>query len=286
MAALSVSRGTNLAHGAVLLLPAAAVISAFFLMPIALLLQMAFTADSGNPSMENISYVFSRDAYWRAAALTIVLSGFAAALSVGASLPTAYYLALHCKFGRVWLFFLSMTFWVNMLVRIVSFKVFLGPSGPLHWLFGTGLSGRMLYNDVAVTIAIAYSELPVCLSVLFASTAAIDTTLIEAARHLGADPWQVFQHVTFPSIRKGLTLAFGLSFLYGATSFLEAELLGPAQSVMLGTLLRNQFDHILSWHRGSALALLSLAAVSCVIALLLALVPVGRYLYAVSVEHS
>jgi ABC-type spermidine/putrescine transport system permease subunit II len=40
--------------------------------------------------------------------------------------------------------------------------------------------------------------------------------LVEASADLGADPWQTFRHVTFPSIRSallaGALLAFALSF--------------------------------------------------------------------------
>lgn len=271
--------GSSARRGAVLLLPAILVICSFFLFPVALLIRSAFTSDGGGFTLANVAYVAGRHAYWAAAIRTVALSAFGALLSIAVCLPAACHLALHSRFGRIWLLLLTVTFWVSLLVRILSWKIFLGPTGPLGWVFGTEFIGKLLYNDFSVGVAIAYSQLPVCLAVLFAAVSGLDRNLLEAARQLGANPWQVFRHVTMPLIRKGVAVAFGLSFLYGTASFLEAELLGPASSVMLGTLLRNHFDRVLSWHVGSALALFLLATACGIILVLLSTGSLVRHFY-------
>jgi spermidine/putrescine transport system permease protein len=252
-----------------LLLPAAAMVIVCFVAPWMLVLATAFTSEAtGQFTLDNFSYVLGRTAYRPPAVRTILLATGAAGSAVMFALPASFYLALYSRRGRAWLFMLTVTFWVDFVVRILAWKVFLGPS-PLGALLGPEVSGVFLYNNFSVLVARAYAALPLCLSVIFVAISNLDRGIIEAAQHLGASSWQLFVHIVWPLVRKPVGIAFLLAFIYGTASFLEAEMLGNARTVMIGTLLRDHFERALSWHIGSAMALLMLILIAILIATVL-----------------
>ncbi|MDR6939667.1 ABC transporter permease [Arcanobacterium hippocoleae] len=80
-------------------------------------------------------------------------------------------------------------------------------------------------SPLLVPLAQAVVALPLFIRLLVPSLRAIDPRMREAARTLGATPWQVLRTIDLPYLLRGLGLALGFAFAislgeFGATSFL------------------------------------------------------------------
>jgi spermidine/putrescine transport system permease protein len=78
------------------------------------------------------------------------------------------------------------------------------------------VSVDLMHSYPAVVIGLVHSYLPYMVLTCYLSLQAIDQSLIEAARSLGASPWQVAWRVTLPWIAPGVVagalFAFAVSF--------------------------------------------------------------------------
>ena len=71
----------------------------------------------------------------------------------------------------------------------------------------------------AVVLAVAFVESPFYVRGAIASLESIDETLVEAARTLGAPPFQVFRRVALPLAAGGLAAASALALARGLGEF-------------------------------------------------------------------
>ena len=72
----------------------------------------------------------------------------------------------------------------------------------------------------------------------------LDSTLRDAARGLGANPWQVFRRVTWPLSLPGVVLAFQFGLMWGLGAFLGPLFLGgPNQTTLAVELHRQAFEY-------------------------------------------
>jgi spermidine/putrescine transport system permease protein len=204
-----------------LALPGVLWLGLFFLLPLYAVLCVAFGSvdpilgipqPTWNPlawDPEAFSFVFdgllSRDgAFQRVFLRTIVYVLVAIALSLAIAYPVAYYVA---RFGGRWkgllLTGLVAPFFISYLMRMLAWINLLQDEGwvntvlqwvgildePFNWLDGRASS---------VVIGLVYGYVPFMILPLYAFLDRIDTALIEAARDLGASPFQAFRLVTLP----------------------------------------------------------------------------------------
>jgi spermidine/putrescine transport system permease protein len=101
----------------------------------------------------------------------------------------------------------------------------------------------------------------------YISLQAIDDSLIEAARSLGAPPWTVFLRVTLPLSLPGLIAGTILIFVPAIGSFMEPRILGGRSGIMLGTVIEDQFTAVFNWPLGAALSFILLTIVLGLLAL-------------------
>jgi spermidine/putrescine transport system permease protein len=83
----------------------------------------------------------------------------------------------------------------------------------------------------------------------------MDPALLEAAADLGARPWAAFFRVIVPLAKPGIWAGAALVFIPCLGAYLTPDLLGGGKSVMIGTLVQNQFTTARDWPFGSALSL-------------------------------
>jgi putative spermidine/putrescine transport system permease protein len=95
--------------------------------------------------------------------------------------------------------------------------------------------------------------------------------LEEAARTLGATPWQAFVHITLPSVAAGVAVAALFAFLVSWSQYILTVLIGGGSVLTLPMLL-------LSAARGSDPVLTSVLALLFVLPAALAIVVALRYL--------
>ena len=186
--------------------------------------------------------------------------------------PAAFALARYVR-GR-WreaLFLLIvLPFWSNALVRTFSWTMVLRDGGLLDGairsLFPHAEPLGVLFTYEAIVIGLVHSFLPYMILTCYVSLQAIDDTLIEAARTLGASAWTTFRRIVLPLSVPGLCAGVVLTFVPVIGSFVEPRILGGLAGTMLGTVIEDQFTVVFNWPRGAALSFILLAIVLGILA--------------------
>lgn len=224
-------------------------------------------------SLKHYHAFFERDLYriltWRSLRLGLEVTLWCALLGY----PTALVLA-HKVRGR-WreaLFLLIIIpFWSNALVRVFSWTMVLRSGGlldtGLHWLWPSAPPLDILFTWNAMVIGLVHSFLPYMILTCYISIQAIDHSLIEAARTLGATRWTVFRRILLPLSLPGLFAGTILIFIPVIGAFMEPRILGGKAGTLLGTVIEDQFTVVFNWPRGAALSFILLAIVLLILAL-------------------
>ena len=176
--------------------------------------------------------------------------------------PTAWFIATRPEKTRgIWLFMITIPYWVNLLIRTVSLKFLIRDNGPLNdALLGVGLidSPMTLINtNGAVLLGLFYSYLPFMVLPIYAAVERYNFTLSEAASDLYASRWVVLREIVLPVVRPGIVAGCILVFVPSLGAFLAPDLLGGAKTFMIGSLIEEQFKGTQgNWPFGSAVAMI------------------------------
>ena len=266
----------------ILMLPPAAWLVALLLIPIGTMAVFTFRAGTFGPS----SHQFTLDTY-RAFIVNVdfhrlLLRSFGIAsvvsvLSVVLAYPVAYVLPFQAGQHRVALLTaLIIPAWTSYLLRVLAWKIMLGPSGMINeLLIGLGVTHQalpvLLYNRWAVVITLVYSWIPFVALPIFAALERIDRSLLESAADLGAARWQSFLRVTLPLSLPGVAAAFLFVFIPTVGEYVTPALVGGPTGIMYGNIIQDQFLSSLDWPMGSLMSLAMLMVV------LLPLLVVSRF---------
>lgn len=155
-----------------------------------------------------------------------------------------------------------LPFWTSFLVRIYAWIAILKPDGWLDQaLIGLGLASHplgILNTDAAVLIGLVHAYLPFMILPAYASLDRQDPALAEAAQDLGASPLAVFWTVTLPLSWPGVAAGALLCFIPMVGEFVVPELLGGADTLMLGRTLWSEFFSNRDWPLAAAVAIVLL----------------------------
>lgn len=185
--------------------------------------------------------------------------------------PTAYYIATRPASTRgVWLFLITIPYWVNLLIRTVSMKFLIRDSGPLNqFLISIGLIDtpiHMVNTNFAVQLGLFYSYLPFMVLPIYAAVERYNFSLSEAAWDLYADRWTTLRKVLIPVVMPGIIAGCILVFVPSLGAFLAPDLLGGAKTYMIGSLIEEQFKgNAGNWPFGAAAAMILLSMVLLVL---------------------
>ena len=132
--------------------------------------------------------------------------------------PTAYYIATRRgRSKQVWLFLVTIPYWVNLLIRTVSMKFLIRDNGPLNeGLLAIGLIDaplQLINTNLAVQLGLFYSYLPFMVLPIYASVESYNFALSEAASDLYAPKWTILWRVLLPVVRPGIIAGCILVFV-------------------------------------------------------------------------
>jgi ABC-type spermidine/putrescine transport system permease subunit I len=156
--------------------------------------------------------------FWPSVRNTIVYVGVALTLCFAIGYPVAYYVARHARRTKTLLIvLLVIPFWVSYLLRMLAWIGLLSSDGyvnrVLQWVGITHPPDWLNGNAYSVIIALVYGYIPYFILPVFAGLDRIDRSQIEAARDLGASPWQAFRRVTLPLSRPSILAGSALVVL-------------------------------------------------------------------------
>jgi len=202
--------------------------------------------------------------------LGILLRSFlVAAVSTALCLLMAFPLAMAITRAGRWknllLALVMLPFWTSLLIRTYAWMFLLRDTGLINaLLLKAGLIGEplpLLYNWGAVVLGLVYAHLPFMVLPLYAALERQEPHLLEAAADLGARSWQAFWRVTLPLAAPGIRAGVLLVFIPCLGTYLIPDLLGGGKTILVGTLIQNQFTAARDWPFGSAVSLALMAAV-------------------------
>jgi spermidine/putrescine transport system permease protein len=223
-----------------------------------------------------IQFLFERDIFdntltFQTAYLEIYLRSFlqAVAATIGAFLlgfPAAYFIATRPLARRtMWVFLITVPYWVNLLIRTISMLFIIRDEGPLNylliWLGIVETPVRIAYTDFAVGLALIYSYLPFMVLPIYAAIERFDFRLMEAAYDLYANRWTILREIILPLAKPGIIAGSLLVFIPSLGSFLAPDILGGGKNLMIGNMIALQFQGSRNWPFGSAAAVILMGVV-------------------------
>ncbi|WP_313613938.1 ABC transporter permease subunit [Agrobacterium sp.] len=157
-----------------------------------------------------------------------------------------------------------LPFWTSFLIRVYAWIGILKPEGLLtvllQWLgfLSPDQQVHIFRTEMAVFIGMVYSYLPFMVLPLYSALEKLDNTLLEAATDLGCPPWKAFWKITFPLSLPGVIAGSLICFIPITGEFVIPDLLGGAETLMIGKTLWTEFFGNRDWPLASAVAVLLL----------------------------
>jgi spermidine/putrescine transport system permease protein len=239
-------------------------------LPLSVMLYFSFLtkAPFGNAkaslTFDQYARFLEKDFYLFLTRRSLLLGLIVTLVCIAIGYPAALILAKHIK-GR-WrealLLLIILPNLSNALVRTFSWTTVLRHGGIIDDVIGFAFPGLapfdVLFTYPAIVIGLVHSYLPYLILTCYISLQAIDDTLIEVARSLGASSWSVFRRVILPLSLPGLAAGIVLVFVPVVGSFMEPRILGGQAGMMLGTVIEDQFTEVFNWPLGAALSFILL----------------------------
>jgi spermidine/putrescine transport system permease protein len=275
--------------GPLLMLPSWLVIGFFLVLPVGMMLVYSFLTKEFRGG---VIWEFSLDAYdqfffdrglfgddppviewtyiqifWR----SIWQAGLATIFCLVIGFPTAWFIATRTGPNKsVWLFLITIPYWVNLLIRTISMKFLIRDTGPLNeWLLSLGVISEpihMINTNFAVQLGLFYSYLPFMVLPIYASVERYNFAFSEAAADLYASRLTTLTKVIIPMVKPGIIAGCILVFVPSLGAFLAPDLLGGAKNFMIGSLIEEQFKgNAGNWPFGAATSMILLSMVLVVL---------------------
>lgn len=232
----------------------------FVIAPIALIVYYSFFDIYGQFTLKNYQSFFS------SIYLKLVFSSFSYAclitlFSLLVAYPTAYFLT-KTKHKQLWLLFIIIPSWINLLLKTYAFIGIMGLHGPINAFLGFfGISEKqILFTDFSFIFVSVYIFIPFMILPIFNSLDKLNTTLIDASRDLGASGWIMFRRVILPLTMNGVKSGVQIVFIPALSLFMITRLIAGNKVLTLGTAIEQHFLVTQNWGMGSTLAVFLIMA--------------------------
>ena len=225
----------------------------FVVAPIIMVVIYAFSSADGGFTLSNFAkmgtyaVVFTRS--FKLAIIATIIC-----LLIG--YPVSYIMSKEGpRFQRIAMVLIMLPMWMNFLLRTYSWMSILENNGLLNQLFqkiglialynnifGTDIQFfRMINNQGAVVLGMVYNYLPFMILPIYSVIVKMDNSLIEAARDLGANTFNVFRRVILPLSLPGVLSGITMVFVPSVSTFAISKMLGGGTELLLGDLIEQQF---------------------------------------------
>lgn len=260
--------------GWLLLLPAAALLAVFFLVPLGLMVQTSF-----RNGFETYQEIFTSPIYGLVLGNTLRTAALTTLLCLLLAYPYTYVLTrVGPRLRLIMLGVVLLPFWTSLLVRSFAWVGLLQDSGILNGALQTlGLIDaplQLIRTPLGVLIGMVHVLLPYMVLPLMTTMGQIDGSVLRAAGSLGAGPFKrffrIFLPLSLPGIISGCVLVLVLSLGF----YITPALLGDAKDAMIGETIVQEVTRY-GPVMASALGLVLLVGTLVSLALLLAVQRIG-----------
>ena len=217
----------------------------FVVLPLVLIVMYAFQDGAGHFTLANVTRFFTDRDSLSTFALSIEVALENTLLCILLGYPAAWILAnkdLNRSAVTVMLFIMPM--WINALMRTLA-------TAELFNVMGFTLGkGTLLFGMV-------YDYIPFMIYPIYNTLQKMDGSYAEAAKDLGATPWQVFWKVTVPLSKPGIMSGILMVFMPTVSTFAISEFLTNNKIKLFGTIIQENINSSM-WNYGAALAFIML----------------------------
>ncbi len=229
----------------------------FIVLPILVICYYGITDASGSFTLENIIAI-SEPIHMKALLLSLKLALVSTLLCLALSYPLAMILnGLHVKHQSFIVFIFVLPMWMNFMLRILAWQLILSNNGILNTVFqALGLPRVSLLNTpAAVVFGMVYDYLPFMILPIYNSMSRIGNDIVDAARDLGCNKFQVFAKIILPLTVSGVLSGIIMVFVPALTSFVISNLLGGGKVLLIGNVIEQEFMQNTNWNMGSGLSI-------------------------------
>ena len=213
----------------------------FTVVPLVMVVYFAFTTSTGQLTVENFSGMSQyAGVFFRSFRLAVISTLVCLILGY----PLAYIMSrLKPKHQTIAMILIMLPMWMNFLVRTYAWLTILENNGLLNqFLSSLHLPQIHIINTpVAVGLGMIYNYLPFMILPIYTSLTKMDSSLIEAARDIGANDRQIFIKVIFPLSIPGVLSGIIMTFVPAVSTFVISKILGGGANMMIGDLIEMQF---------------------------------------------
>lgn len=244
-----------------LLWPSIALLAVFFIVPMWEVLRWSVADEQGyGASLFNFSDVLTAGVY-----VQLLLRTFLVAAVVAIScLILGYLIALQVyklRSGlRTFVLLAIITpMWLSVLVRTYAWMVLIGREGLINRvLLDAAIIQeplRMLFTRGAVYLTMTQILLPIVILSSFSAMSSIDTTIVRAARVMGASRIKAFFSVFLPLTAVGAINGAILVFVFSLGYFVTPALVGGPDDSLVANVISTQVTQTLQWNYAAVLAI-------------------------------
>lgn len=252
-----------------LLAPAMLIVLLAFVVPVARLVGISFSAPTG--PFVAYTRLLGDDIYARVFVNTFVIAVAVTLIALLIAFPVAFALTrLSRRWHAIVLACVLLPLWISVLVRTFSWMLVLERNGPINRLIvASGLVDQplpLLFNHTGVLIGMVHVLLPYSVLPIYAALVRVDPSLLRASEGLGASAAVTFLRVLLPLSLRGVATAATFTFLLALGFFVTPALLGGASSLTLSMLIDNFVSDRLDWPLASAASVILLVAALLIVA--------------------
>jgi putative spermidine/putrescine transport system permease protein len=224
--------------GLLLISPALLVITVFFLVPLGLTVQSAFSATDGSLTLahfEKSFELYTTDMVFTLGIVLLSCLGIAAvAIAIGGYLT----LGEHERTKALLRWLYRWPLFIPFVVAGQIMRTFLAKNGMLnHVLVGSGLieplAAQSLLDWRGIVIAFVWKQAPFVTLLLAGAMASLEPQHIEAARNLGASRLRVLFGIVLPQVRGTLLVGLVLSFVTMLSVLSVPMMINPNSPTMM-----------------------------------------------------
>jgi spermidine/putrescine transport system permease protein len=212
------------------------------------------------------NYIAAFDTFGEQFVRSFLYAGTATVVALLIAYPLAYGIAFRGgRYRNLLLVLVLMPFLTPFLLRTLAWKIILADSGPvvgvLQWLGVLAPNGRLLATGWAVVAGITYNFLAFMTLPIYVSLEKIDRTLLEAAADLYSNARTAFFKVVLPLSRPGIIAGTLLTLIPASGDFINAQLLGNPQQLMIGNVIDSRFLRVVDYPTAAALSFTLMIAI-------------------------
>ena len=229
----------------------------FILIPLALIVFYGLTDRSGAFTLANVISIGSAE-HAKALWLSLGLSFISTVLCLILAYPLALVLRSRgMGQGSFIVFIFILPMWMNFLLRTLAWQTLLEKNGVINGILSSlHLPTQSLINTPgAIILGMVYNFLPFMVLPIYNVLSKIDDSVINAARDLGANSFQVLLRILMPLSIPGVVSGITMVFVPALTTFVISNILGGSKILLIGNVIEQEFTRGSNWNLGSGLSL-------------------------------